>query len=96
MPLRLTKQGISVVRQHPLKVYDEDDYILGDYLADVFVDSRLIVEVKACKALADEHTAQLLGYLQAARIEHGLLVNFGVPKFQIKMYARSIPDDTRG
>jgi len=49
------------------------------------VANRLIVEVKACRALVDEHIAQLLGYLRASRIEHGLLINFG-QKLQIKKY----------
>ena len=83
---RLRKNGINVAAQYPLKVYDEDGTVLGDYFTDLFVDSRLIIEVKACKTLADEHTAQILGYLRASRIEHGLLINFGAPKLQIKKY----------
>jgi len=55
----------------------------------VFVDNRLIVELKAVKALADEHLAQILGYLRSSRVEHGLLMNFGAPKFEIKKYALS-------
>ena len=53
------------------------------------IDNRLIVELKASKALADEHVAQLLGYLRASRNEHGLLMNFGAAKFQIKKYVLS-------
>lgn len=68
-------------------IKDEDRTVLGDYLADLFVENRLIVELKACKALADEHTAQLLGYLRASRIEHGLLINFGAPKLEIRKFA---------
>ena len=83
---RLTKKGINLVAQYPLNVFDEDGTLLGDYFADLFVDGRLIVEVKACRALAPEHEAQLLGYLRASRIKHGLLVNFGAPRFQIKKY----------
>ena len=83
---RLRKQGLRVVQQHELKVYDEDGAPLGAYEADLFLDNRLIIEVKACKTLADEHTAQILGYLRASRIEHGLLINFGAPRFQIKKY----------
>ncbi|MGZ4961941.1 MAG: GxxExxY protein [Limisphaerales bacterium] len=45
-----------------------------------------MVELKAASTLVNEHVAQLLGYLRASRIEHGLLVNFGAPKFQIKKY----------
>src|SRR5512134_2724289 len=73
---RLRKTGLDVKQQHPLAVYDEDGTVLGDYFADLLIDDRLIVELKACRALADEHTAQLLGYLKSGRIEHGLLINF--------------------
>jgi GxxExxY protein len=83
---RLRKAGLNVRQQHPLTVYDEDGTILGEYFADLVVEDRLIVELKACKQLADEHVAQLLGYLKSSRIEHGLLANFGSYKFQIKKY----------
>ena len=85
---RLRKIGFDVKQQHPIKVYDEDGTVLGDYFADLLVDDRLIVELKACRALADEHVAQLLGYLKSTQMEHGLLINFGSFKFQIKKYAR--------
>ena len=87
---RLRKQGLRVVQQYELKVYDEDGAPLGMYEADLFLDNRLIIEVKACKTLADEHTAQILGYLRASRIEHGLLINFGAPRFQIKKYILTV------
>jgi GxxExxY protein len=83
---RLTKLGIEVIQQHPLDVFDEDGTLLGHLCADLFVAGKLVVEVKACRNLVDEHIAQLLGYLRASRIEHGLLINFGGLKFQIKKY----------
>jgi GxxExxY protein len=83
---RLRKKGLKVLQQHPLPVRDEDGTILGDYLADLFINDCLIVELKAVKALADEHTAQVLGYLRASEIEHGLLINFGAPKLEVKKY----------
>lgn len=83
---RLKKLNIPAVQQHPLHVRDEDGTVLGDYFADLFIDNRIIVEIKACKTLAEEHTAQLLGYLRSSRMEHGLLINFGAPKLQIKKY----------
>ena len=86
---RLRKESLHVEQQHPLKVFDEDGTVLGDYFADLLVEKELIVELKACKALASEHVAQLLGYLRACRIEHGLLINFGAPRLQIKKYALS-------
>jgi GxxExxY protein len=86
---RLRRADLYVEQQHPLKVYDEDGTILGDYFADLLVEKELIVELKACKALASEHVTQLLGYLRACRIKHGLLINFGAPRLQIKKYALS-------
>jgi GxxExxY protein len=86
---RLTKLGIEVVQQHPLNVFDEDGALLGHLCADLFLASKLVVEVKACRSLVDEHIAQLLGYLRASRIEHGLLINFGGSKLQIKKYILS-------
>ena len=83
---RLRKQGSEVQQQHPLKVYDEDGTVLGEYFADLFVERELIVELKACKAIADEHVAQILGYLKSSRIETGLLINFGSPKLYVKKY----------
>jgi GxxExxY protein len=83
---RLRKAGLSIGQQCPLQVLDEDGTALGDYLADLFVENELLVELKACKTLADEHTAQLLGYLKSSRRNHGLLINFGSYKFEIKKY----------
>jgi GxxExxY protein len=83
---RLRKAGIDVKQQHQLKVCDEDGMEIGEYFADLFVDNRLIIELKAAKTIADEHIAQMLGYLKASRIEHGLLINFGSYRFQIKKY----------
>lgn len=86
---RLQMAGVRVEQQHGLQVLDEDGTVLGDYLADLFVEGELIVELKACKALADEHVAQLLGYLRGCRIEHGLLINFGSNKLEVRKYVLS-------
>jgi GxxExxY protein len=83
---RLRKAGIDVKQQHPLTVHDEDGTEIGAYFADLFVDNRLIVELKAAKAIADEHTAQTLGYLKASRVQDGLLINFGSYRFEIKKH----------
>ncbi len=83
---RLTKQGLAVRAQYPLRVCDEDGTVLGDYCADLLVEDCLIVEIKACRVLAPEHVAQLLGYLRASGMEHGLLINFGPAKFDIRKY----------
>lgn len=83
---RLRQKGIVVEQQQPMRVFDEDGTPLGLLTADLFLNNLLICEIKSCNALVSAHTAQLLGYLRAARIEHGLLINFGAPKLQIRKY----------
>ncbi len=83
---RIRKAGIEARQQHPIKVYDEDATLIGEYAADILVDQRLIIELKASKAIVPEHEAQILGYLKSSRLEHGLIINFGSYKFQIKKY----------
>jgi len=83
---RLRKTGLQVEPQRAIKVFDEDGTEIGDYFADLFVEHILILELKAANALAPEHFAQVLGYLKASRLEHGLLINFGSPKFEIRKF----------
>ena len=84
---RLRKLGIIVQQQHPLKVYDEDGTLVGEYFADLLIEDALVVELKTARVLAPEHEAQILAYLKSTRLKHGLLVNFGSPKFQIRKFA---------
>jgi GxxExxY protein len=86
---RLSKAGLTVKQQHPVVVLDEDGAVIGDYIADLLVEDILIVELKTAKALAPEHEAQTIGYLKSARLEHGLLINFGSYKFEIRKFAWS-------
>jgi GxxExxY protein len=86
---RLRKLGLTVEQQHALQVRDEDGTVLGDYFADLFVESCLIIELKAARAVDNEHIAQLLGYLRSSRIETGLLINFGATKLFVKKYLMS-------
>ncbi len=83
---RLRKLGVEVEQQVPLDVFDEDSTLLGHFQCDLFIEGKVIVELKACRTTNEEHTAQLLGYLRSSRIEHGLLVNFGARRFYIKKY----------
>jgi GxxExxY protein len=94
---RLRKRGLNVAQQYPIAVYDEDGTSIGNFFADLLVDNRLLVELKAVREILDEHVAQILGYLKSSRLEEGLLINFGSYKFQVKKYIlseqprRSIP-----
>jgi GxxExxY protein len=87
---RLRKVGLHTEQQHPIDVFDEDGTSIGEYFADLMVEGALIVELKASRTLVSEHVAQILGYLRSARREHGLLINFGSYKFQIRKFAKSL------
>lgn len=86
---RLRKAGLDVKQQHQLIIYDEDGAEIGEYYADLLVEDELIIELKACKTTTNEHYAQLLHYLKGSGKEHGLLINFGSYKFQIKKFAKT-------
>jgi len=88
---RLRKAGLEVRQQYPVQVQDEDGALIGDYYADLLVEGWLMVELKTAKALADEHSAQVLGYLKSARLEHGLLINFGSYRFELRKFAGGCP-----
>ena len=85
----IRKFGILVEQQSAIAVYDEDGTTIGEFFADLLIRDKLVIEIKAAKTISDEHEAQLLGYLKSTRIEHGLLINFGSFRFQIKKYILS-------
>jgi GxxExxY protein len=86
---RLRKAGLIVKQQHPINVFDEDGTLIGEYIVDLLVEDSLIIELKTARNLAPEHEAQIIGYLKSSRTEHGLLVNFGSYKFEIRKFAWS-------
>lgn len=83
---RLRKKGLKVLQQHPLNVIDEDGSVVGEYFADLWVENSIIVELKASKCLDENHHAQILSYLKTSNLRHGMLMNFGAPKFQVKKF----------
>jgi len=88
MLLALRQKGQSVVTQHPIKVMFRGECV-GDFFADLLVEEKVIVELKAVKALAPEHQAQIINYLIATGIDVGLLINFGKPRLEYKRFTRS-------
>ena len=86
--LALRQKGLSVISQHPVKVLFRGECV-GDFYADIFVEEKVIVELKAVKAIAPENQAQIINYLNATGIEVGLLINFGNPKLEYKRFTRN-------
>ena len=86
MMLELEKEGIPAVAPSPIKV-SYGGRVIGEYFADILVDGKVIVEIKATRGLPFESEAQLLKYLKATDIEVGILLNFGpVPEIKRKVF----------
>ncbi len=77
------RAGLQVEHQYGIQV-KYDGVLVGDYIADLLVEQKVIVEIKAVKALDDIHLAQCLNYLKATGLPICLLINFGKPKVEIK------------
>ena len=74
--IELLRMGLVVEKQKQIKVFYERK-VVGEYFADLNVESCVIVELKAAESLCEEHEFQLINYLKASEIEVGLLFNFG-------------------
>jgi GxxExxY protein len=85
LTIELRRGGLACSQEAQLKVTYRDT-IVGDYIADVIVDNRVIIELKACASLDPGHSAQLMNYLRAAGIRVGLLLNFGRPKLEYRRF----------
>ncbi len=77
----LKQKGINAVCQVPLHVKFRG-VIVGDFYADILVEGKVLVELKAVSRILSEHKAQVINYLKATGIEIGLLINFGNPKLE--------------
>jgi GxxExxY protein len=78
--------GLKAEQQARIQVYFANE-IIGEYFADILVEDRVIVELKAAQSLTREHESQLLNYLRATPYEVGLLLNFGLkPDFRRKAF----------
>jgi GxxExxY protein len=83
----LVNQGFRCRKQAPIKVMYRDIPV-GDYYADIIVEEKIILELKAAECLIEEHEFQLVNYLKATNIEVGLLLNFGKkPEFKRKIFS---------
>ena len=83
LEIEMTSQGLSFSREHEMEIYYKGEQI-GKRRADFFVESKIMVELKAVKELEDVHLAQAINYLEASRKKIGLLINFGNRSLQFK------------
>jgi len=91
LTIELRRQGLKVESQAPIKVNYKEETV-GEYYVDIFVEKKVIVEIKTVEKLDKIHEAQLLNYLKAFGIHVGLLVNFKHPKADIKRMVLNLPE----
>lgn len=86
MIIELNKANLNCRNQVAINVSYEDK-LVGNYYADILVENKVILELKAAAALCEEHEAQLINYLKTTDKEVGLLLNFGKdPQFVRKIF----------
>jgi GxxExxY protein len=83
LAIELHKAGLKVAQQHSIQVW-YDDVLVGEYFADLLVEEKVVVEIKAVKAFDEAHWAQCINYLKATGMHVCLLINFGKPRVEIK------------
>lgn len=81
---KIRQSGYTCQQQVPIKVYFENNVIVGEYFADILVEDKIIIEIKIAETIQKIHYAQLKNYLKATRIRLGLLINFGTEILQFK------------
>ena len=74
--IELEEMGIAAENQKNINVYYKNE-LVGEFRADIIVEGKILIEIKAVNTLLPIHEAQLLNYLKATGIKIGLLVNFG-------------------
>jgi GxxExxY protein len=92
MTLVLQQQGLQVETQKDVAVYFRGS-LIGNFRADMIVEGKVLLELKAVRCLESVHEAQLLNYLKATTIEVGLLMNFGnEPTFKRLVYNKQLKE----
>jgi GxxExxY protein len=93
MLIEMRKRGMKCEAQQPVSAFYSGEKV-GEYFADIIVENKVIVELKAVSHIVVEHEYQLINYLKASEIEVGLLLNFGLkPKFKRKIFDIKIRED---
>jgi len=79
----LDKQGVDFRQQKSLKVVYKGE-VVGNFVTDIVVENKLLIELKVVSEIGRAHKAQVINYLKATGISVALLLNFGTPKLGIQ------------
>lgn len=83
--IQFKNNNINSTQQHPIKVFFKGE-IVGEYIADILVEDKIILELKAVDFLSDSHRGQLINYLKATKTKIGYLINFGNKKLEYERF----------
>ena len=87
--IELKKAGLCGFSQHAIEVRYEGQNV-GNFIADIFVEDKVIVELKAIRQLTTMHEVQLVNYLTSTNTEVGLLINFGATEVEVKRKVKTL------
>ncbi len=91
LAVEVRRAGLAIEQQKPLQVVYEG-VVVGSYMADAVVEGRVLLELKAAKAIDETHQAQLMNYLKATGLHIGLIINFGTSRLGIKRMVLRLPE----
>ena len=89
MIIELAKNNLKVEAEKPLKVY-YDNQIIGDFYIDLYIEEKVVVELKSVETFVKQHEVQLVNYLQGLQKDIGLLINFGPSGVDVKRKYRTV------
>jgi GxxExxY protein len=93
MVIELTRDGIKVEEEKTLKVFYDNDEVIGVFSADLFVEDAVVVELKSVQHTVKDHEVQLVNYLKGLKRDIGLLINFGPSGVEVKRKFRKPKED---
>lgn len=86
MEIELRLRGLNIDPQKKLKINYKGVELQCEYIPDIIVEDKVIIELKAVSSLEDKHRAQIINYLKATGIKSGILINFGTPRAEIERF----------
>lgn len=89
MIIELSKSRLKVESEKSLKVY-YDNKVVGDFYIDLYIEDKVIVEMKSVEVLTKQHEVQLVNYLNGLKKDIGLLINFGPSGVDVKRKYRGV------
>ena len=92
MVIELGKAGLNVEEEKPITVY-YDEYVVGKFSADLYVEDTVVVELKSVQNMVKDHEVQLVNYLKGTKKDIALLINFGPTGVEVKRKYKDLAKD---